>query len=312
MSLSVTPAPVVRALQRAGRSLAFRSGPVHRRLLRLLPRPRARPRPTLPLTLLTFGGAAHLEMLTEMLFSLQATWPALPCVRVACDSSLAPAAVRSALTWWQGPLEAVSWRDLAPAGGEGDRGALARFAEREPMGRKLAAVVASAAAGPTVYCDVDVLWFRLPERLEPLLGAGGTRLVMSQDYQPAYDPFLVPDRLSALAAPPFFCAGFLFATGDLLGACELGELLEYAARSGFGLTEQTILAEANRQLGGEHWTLEEVCLDCADRFSLGPSFLGRRWAARHYVGSVRHIFWRDALALRLGGRPASAANEAGA
>ncbi len=283
------------------RSAAYRSSALYRRtaLALPLPKPRVRPAPEMmELTYLTLSGQRHLEMLRESLLSLCRSWPRLPRLRVVSDGTVDLQQARAALGWWPGPWELLPW-DHVLAGLDG-QGSLARFAQRDAMGRKMAAVVTSAAEGPTLYCDVDLLWFRVPPTLEGLLAESSPRLVMSPDYQPSYDPELVPGTLPGLASPPFFCAGFLFAAGRFLDACDVGPLLDYAAERGIGVTEQTILAEADRQLGARTWPAGEIALDETDRFSLAPSFKGRTWAARHYVGQVRHLFWRDALALRLG------------
>lgn len=290
-------------LTRISRSASYRSSGLYRGLLRALPRPRLRARPELPLTFVTFGGAGHRLMIAQTLFSLGRSWPRLPRVRVVSDGSLEPATDRAALSWWPGDLEVLSWRDLTPgllARGLHD---LVRFAERDAMGKKLAAVVAYAAAGPTLYCDCDVLWFRLPDRLESLLGLAVPCLVMSEDYLATYDPALVPVGIPELAAPPFYCAGLLYANGDLLAGTALEPFLADAAERGIGVTEQTILAAADRRLGGACWPRTEIALFEDDRFSLRPSYPGKRWVARHYIGQVRHLFWRDALALRAGVRP---------
>ncbi len=287
---------------RLKRSLAYRSSTVWRGLLRTLPPPRVAAKPVLPATFVTFGGAGHRLMLAQCLASLGLTWPRLPRLRVVSDGSLDQATTARDLAWWPGPWELLAWHELAPGLRDRGHGALVRFAEREPMGRKMASVVATALEGPTLYCDVDVLWFREPARLTELTGRPAPQLVMSEDYVPAYDPALVPERLPSLARPPFYCAGLLFAHGDFLAASGVEELLVEAAERGFGLTEQTIFAEADRRLGGACWPRTEIALSEDDRFSLAPSFPGRSWTARHYVGAVRHLFWRDALALRLGVR----------
>jgi hypothetical protein len=257
----------------------------------------------MPLCFLTLAGAAHRSMLRECLASLQRSWPQLPLVRVVTDGSLDPGETARELRWWGGALEVVAWQDLRSRLSAPRFATLLRFAEREPMGRKLAAIVASALESPTLYCDVDFLWFRFPPTLGALLAEPGNRLAMSPDVQPMYDPALVPAQLPQLASPPYYCAGLLFARGDFLADCDVAGLLAQAAERGIGLTEQTILAEANRQLGGRTWPLEEIALFDSDRFSLGPSFRRRPWAGRHYVGQVRHLLWRDALALRLGVAP---------
>ena len=294
---------VANPLSRARNSLAYRSGSLYRGLLERLPGPKTGGKPGLPLTFLTFGGAAHRLMLRECLASLGRSWPRLPRVRAVSDGSLDPERVAHDLAGWGGPFEILSWRDLAARLGAPRFASLVRFAERDAMGRKLAAIVASALEAPTLYCDVDILWFRFPPTLATLLGTPGTKLAMSPDSQPMYDPALVPGRLPELARPPYFCAGLLYAEGDFLAACEVADLLGHAAEHGIGVTEQTILAEADRQLGGAGWPEQEIALLVEGRTSLGPSFRGRPWAARHYVGAVRHLFWRDALALRTGLKP---------
>ena len=258
------------------------------------------------MTFVTFGGADHRELLAQCLASLYLTWPRLPQLRIVSDGSLDAATAGRDLAWWPGSWELLSWQKLAPGLRRRGHDGLVRFAEREPMGRKMAAVAATALDGPTLYSDVDVLWFREPSGLAELAerpASGAPRLVMSEDCYPAYDPALVPGRLPHLAVPPFYCAGLLFAQGDFLAAAGVADLLDAAAERGIGLTEQTIFAEADRRLGGGCWPRDEIALSEDDRFSLRPSFHGRSWAARHYVGQVRHLFWRDALALRLGLRP---------
>jgi hypothetical protein len=289
-------------LARLHDSLAYRSGDWYRRGLERLPPPALRAKPALPLTFLTFGGSAHRLMLRECLVSLGRAWPDLPRVRVVSDGSLEPAAAARELAWWPGPLEVVDWRDLAAPLTAPRFASLVRFAEHDAMGRKMLAIVASALEGPTLYCDVDILWFRFPATLGELLAASGTRLAMSPDRWATYDRDLVPGRLPHLAAPPYFCAGLLYAAGDFLAACDVSALLDHAAERGIGVTEQTILAQVDHLLGGRSWPEDEIALRDEDRTSLRPTFKGRPWAARHYVGAVRHIFWRDALALRIGKR----------
>ena len=196
-------------LRRVGNSAAYRSASLYRRMLDLLPPPVAEGKPEIPLTFLTFGGSGHRLMLEQCLFSLHRAWPTLPHVRIVSDGSLDLLAARKALGWWPGTWELLDWRSLIPGLLASGQDLLVRFAERDAMGRKMAAIVASAAEGPTLYCDVDILWFHFPPTLERLLGTSGPRLVMSRDPHPAYDPALVPERLPNLAHPPHFCAGLL-------------------------------------------------------------------------------------------------------
>ncbi|HEV7670165.1 MAG TPA: hypothetical protein VGS22_16730 [Thermoanaerobaculia bacterium] len=297
--------PQPRGVGRIRASLAYRSSGFWRTVADRWPIRPIAPKPALDLDVLTFGGATHLGMIREALFSLARTWPALPRVTVATDGSLPPTVAGAALSWWPGRRPRVlDWRELvAPLGGaDGRHRDLLRFAERDAMGRKMAAVTALALEGDVLYADVDVLWLGIPPALASFRRGEGPRLAMSTDILPGYDSALVPGMLSELASPPYFCAGFLYARGDFLSAAAVGDLMAFAAERGIGLTEQTILAEADRRLGGERFPLAEVALFEDDRYTLGPSVRGATWAVRHYVGPVRHLFWRDAVAIRLGAR----------
>jgi len=296
--------PRPRGFGRIKASLAYRSSGFWRAVADFWPIRPIAAKPALDLDFLTFGGTAHLGMIRETLHSLARTWPALPRVTVATDGSLSPRAAAEALSWWPEPaLRVVDWQDLVePLRTDGRHVNLLRFAERDAMGRKMASAAALALGGDVLYADVDVLWLGIPSSLAGFRLGEGPRLAMSTDILPGYDPALVPATLPELASPPHFCAGFLYARGDFLSAAEIGDLMAFAAERGIGLTEQTILAEADRRLGAERFPLSEVALFEGDRYTLGPSIRGATWAARHYVGPVRHLFWRDAVALRLGAR----------
>jgi hypothetical protein len=281
--------------------LAYRSAFAWRAVVKRLPAPRPIAKPGLDLTYLTIGGRAHLDMIVESLLTLARAWPRLPRACVVSDGSLDAAQLRRRLAFWRADLECLDWQDLLPSAGDAHRVSLERFAARDAMGRKLVAITGAARRGPVFYADADVLWFRAPGSLPGLLARRERPvLAMSRDLVPAYDPQLLDGALSALSEPPFYCAGVLFAHGDLLAAMDVSGSLELAARAGIGISEQTILAGIDRHLGGAMLPGEEIALLDDDRFSLGPSFPGRPWAARHYVGQVRHLYWRDALALRLG------------
>jgi hypothetical protein len=67
-------------------------------------------------------------------------------------------------------------------------------------------------------------------------------------------------------------------------------------------TEQTFFAIAAKLLSADMWRFNEIALFESDRFKLGPSYIGKNWFARHYVGPVRHLFWRDSFYKRLAPR----------
>jgi Nucleotide-diphospho-sugar transferase len=288
----------VRTLARLRASLAYRSSALYRAAARVLPVGSWPAKPALDFDFLTFGGIAHLGMIRETLLSLARAWPALPRVTVATDGTLSPAQALAALSWWPGePPRVVDWRQLVGTVVERYPD-LGRFAERDAMGRKMAAVASIALQGDVFYSDVDVLWLREPPSLAKFRDGKGVRLAMSTDIMPSYDKRLVPEILPDLSQPPYLCAGLSYARGDFLAAAGVEPLLRRAAEDGIGVTEQTIFAEADRRMGGECFPLEEIAIIVDDRVSLTSSVRRAEWSARHYVGRVRHLFWRDALAIR--------------
>lgn len=298
-------------VRRAAASVSYRSAFVYRRALAALPPRSAGSVPSagsLPCTYLTFGGLGHRLMLRASVGSLAAAWPRHPRLVITSDGTLDRETVAHDLRGWPGDWELRSWEEALPVLESRGLGDLARFARREVMARKMAAVVAQALSGPVVYADVDVLWFRPPPSLDGYLGEAHRGddpvLHLSEDFQPSYDPRWYPERIPELIPQPFLCAGALFAQGDVLGHVrqlgDFGDFLAEAAETGIGVTEQTLLALAHRRLGGEAWSAREIDLSLDDRVSFRPTFRGRAFAARHYVGPVRHLFWRDALALRTG------------
>jgi hypothetical protein len=289
-----------RAAARVRNSFAYRSAGLCRVAVSVLAPQRLRPKPPSLWLVVTFAGPRHQLMLDQFLFSLYLAWPRLPRVRVITDGT-DPSWVPAVPRWWPGDAAVLPWEEVASFHSSRGRADLLRFASRVLMARKLAGVTMAASDEPLLYADADVLWFRAPQE-ETLSdwAQGAPVLVISEDYLPSYDPALVPSCLPHLRTPPYSCAGFLFAFGDLLDACDFGPLMSYAAENGVAVTEQTVFAEMAHQLGGKHWSSAEIYCHDRDRFSLAPTYRNKPWIARHYVAPVRHLFWRDAFALRAG------------
>ena len=283
-------------IRRLRNSWLYRSSTLYRRLAGWFPPP-IEAKPLMDLRYLTMGGASHLDIMVASLRSLAASWPELPTLRVVVADETDPAVVHRRLNWWRGSREVVSWRAAAAWAAANVSPALSRFAEREPMGRKMAAVFQAATEGPVLYSDTDVLWFGYPDSIADLITAHESVLAMSTDIYAAYDQRLVPHELPELAAKPYYCAGIMFAKGRVFENDRLHALLEFAAHDAIGLTEQTLFAMLDCALGGRRFPEDEIYLSDADRFARSETFLGMPWAARHYVGQVRHLFWRDAVLL---------------
>ena len=290
-------------------SLAYRLPRLYQRLLGLRRPTRQPSRPPVDVTLLLFSGEDQRPLLRESLLSVCRSWQRLPQLTVVSDGTADPSDLRRGLAWWPGPFDVFDWHELSPLGSDSRSRALDRFATREPMGRKLTAIVALARRGPVVYSDTDILWFGHPDWLDGQTADGpagsGARepaIRVSIDPERSYDDRLVPERLPHLNAPPFLCAGLVWAQGDLLAAPGIGPLLDFAADQGIPRTEQTIIAEISHRLGGVPIPASAVSTILDDATCLLPQRSRDRPTARHYVQTVRHLFWRDALLAR---RPAA-------
>lgn len=275
---------------------------VYRLILKSLPKPSLTSKPLQNLTLLTMAGYKHFDLLQESLFSLHSTWSFLPKIHVVSDGTITPLKMEKALQWWPGAKSFSSWDESILYHQQRERYALIEFASSNVMGKKLAIILQFGEQGPTLWCDSDILWFKELSIL-PLLEKSGLLLPVlkiAEDYQPSYDKNLIKNGLEHLYKPPYRNAGLIYLHGDLINSCNLQPLLELAAQKPCDSAEQTIFAEAAYRLGSDIWSRSEIACFADDTSSAIPNYSGKKWTARHYVGPVRHLFWRDAFMLRLG------------
>lgn len=281
--------------------LVFRSRTAYRLMLKVLPPPLAPSKPEQDLTLVSMCGAKYIELLQQCLLSLYQSWTFLPKLHIVSDGSATLAELEKALRWWPGTKTFSSWEDSVAYHRERGRTSIVEFAQSNVLGKKLAVILKAAEQGPTLWCDSDILWFK---ELSSIPKEDGTStlpvLKISEDYQPSYDPRLLEHGLKHLDCPPYRNAGLIYIRGELLKHCRLQPLLDLAAEESCHVTEQTIFAEANYQLGSGIWLRDEIACFSDDREVVLPQYGGKNWVARHYIGPVRHLFWRDAFMLRLG------------
>ncbi|MDX2240325.1 MAG: hypothetical protein NW224_06560 [Leptolyngbyaceae cyanobacterium bins.302] len=221
-------------------------------------------------------------------------------MHIVSDGSLTVADLQNALTWWAGEKSFSHWKDVVDYHHQHGREALVQFANNSILGRKFAAILQFAEQGATLWCDTDILWFKELKSL-PVFDSNSKTPVLkiAEDYQESYDQNLINHSLEHLHTPPYFNTGLVFLQGNLLQACDVEGLLSLAAKTSNHFTEQTLLAVAFSRLGQDYWSKEEIACFETDKLSLAPTYLGRSWTARHYVGPVRYSFWRDALVLRV-------------
>jgi hypothetical protein len=171
------------------------------------------------------------------------------------------------------------------------------FASKNPMGLKMAAVMQVLDLGlPVLYTDTDVLWLKNPINDINSLIENELNINMSFDYQAGYDLNLIEKaKLDIVLNQPYYCAGIMlinYLTEDQKTA--INEILPVAILESGHLTEQTIFAYLQKLTGLSKMSEEKYLLFYSDQFDIRPSF-PPSGLARHYIGPVRHLFWRDAF-----------------
>ena len=304
--MNLSPLNAIRAVaRRVNDSYAYRSGPIYRSIVQTLPAPHPPAKPRFDLPLLTACGQKHLPMLVQSLYSLAICWSRLPAVTVVSDGTATVEEIEAALRWWPGDLQVRTWQFYADYHRARGRAAMAKYAEMDGFGRKLSAILAESEQRRMFWCDCDILFYSdfipfLDIELPPV-----PFLVASLDWVHGYDTQLTDKLQAHLANYPPVNTGVDIFEGNLYDTCELEPLVEQATKYCNVFTEQTILAEAVYRRGKIVWDLDVMLIFDDDRLTFKPTFLGKHWAARHYVTPIRHLFWRDALAFRLGFRAGS-------
>lgn len=282
-------------------SLAFRSGNIYRFLLGIIPISKKIKKEEDDKILVFLTGIKQLPMLQESVYSFYISNNKLPSLKIFTDGTVSREKLTKYFSWYPNSLEIIEKGDCIDYHNNKERDNLVRFAKKNPMGLKLAAIIQIADNSPCFYCDTDILAFNDLEYLMPKLSLGIAKkyLCMSQDYQTAYDDYIQEKYFPNLNQSPFYCAGFLFLSGNILDFHIMDTILADCCKESNHFTEQTIFAGLNRTYFNQHWSDELITLFQNDQQSLAPSYLNKEWVARHYVGSFRHLFWRDAFFLRI-------------
>jgi hypothetical protein len=251
------------------------------------------------MALLLYAGKEQSEMVRECVWWVYHAWGELPAIRLVSDGTMSERDLLDLISWWPGEKAAESWEASAESHAARGRTDLRLFAQKNVLGKKLSAILASGEREPTLYCDTDVLWFSGPPPL-PEAKSGTPVVQLAVDVVRHYDDRLLGEvGIRELDAPPALNTGVVFASGEIYEACGLDRIMSAAAREPSYFSEQTIMAYCCRRLGNAHWTQEKIALNLDDMYwPVRGGDPRRGWCARHYVGDVRHWFWRDALWLR--------------
>lgn len=182
---------------------------------------------------------------------------------------------------------------------------LKRYAHKSPMGLKLAAILQISALGlPLFYSDTDVLWFDDPADDLKHLIQSEVNIHMTYDYYPGYDYDLIEKANLGISSEdrPYYNAGTIFLksmTMQQFGIIE--RLLPFVVEKHNNLTEQTIFAYLQKASGPSLLSADRYLMYSSDQFALRPSFKENA-VSRHYIGQIRHMFWRDSFFLRKANR----------
>jgi hypothetical protein len=270
--------------------------------LNVLSRWPIKPVPSKPksgLCYLTIAGRTHWLMLRESMFSLYRSWKKLPTITVVSDGSWSAPDFFPVFSWWPEKIEVLSPEEVitqAHAAGERE---LAQYAKASGWGLKLAAIALRARRGPVLFVDADILWFADPaDLLGPSDCWAKPRGVREGNCYQHRDMALrfCPKVLQ----PPFVNGGILALDGEFLPANTFRAMVHEAlANPEDGAFEQTIIASAVHMGAGLLPSkINLVEFDDIDKFC-HRNMRREGYYSRHYVNWMRHLFYRDALRLRL-------------
>jgi hypothetical protein len=251
---------------------------------------------------LTIAAHTHWLLLRESMSSLYRSWEKLPTITVVSDGSWSAGDFYPVFSWWPGKINVLSREQIiAQAHAAGER-ELAQYAERSAWGLKVASIVLSARREPMLFVDADILWFADPV---DLLGPSdswdkprGVREGVCYQHRDMALRFC-PEVLE----PPFVNGGILALHGEFLPPDILRAMVHEALADPMdGTFEQTIIASAvHKGAGLLPGRISLVEFDDIHRFC-HRNMKREGYYSRHYVSWMRHLFYRDALKLRLQSR----------
>jgi hypothetical protein len=260
------------------------------------------PKPESGLCYLTIAGRTHWLMLRESMFSLYRSWKKLPTITVVSDGSWLTADFYPVFSWWPGKINVLSREQIiAEADAAGER-ELAQYAEASAWGVKVASIVLSAQREPVLFVDADILWFADPADLfgptDLWAKPRGVEEIHCYQHRDLALRFC-PKVLEA----PFVNGGIVALHGEFLPEDILRSMVHEAlADPNDGTFEQTIIATAVHSGAGLLPTQTSlIAFDDIYRFR-HRNMRSEGFYSRHYVYWMRHLFYRDALKLRLQSR----------
>ena len=283
----------------SGMNMSVRLGEIAQTVLSRWTIPRQAAKRCANLCYVTVSDRGHWLMLRESLFSLYRAWDSLPQITVISDDSWTASESAAVFGWWPAPITIWTRKEVCADAVSAGLPELAEYARNSPYGLKLAAIVSQAMRQPALFVDADILWFDDPASLlgDPKAWAKPRALQESNCHQREN---MALRYCAQVLQPPFVNSGIVAIKGDLMSPELLRSMVQDAlADPQDSRCEQTIIATAVK-LGGELFP-DKLCLvefDDVHRFRPRNVKL-EGYYSRHYVNWMRHLFYRDALKLRL-------------
>jgi len=257
------------------------------------------PKPGSDFRYLTIAGRTHWLMLRESMFSLYRSWKKLPAITVVSDGSWSAADFCPVFSWWPGKINVLSREQIiAQAEAAGER-ELAQYAKASAWGLKIVSIVFLASREPLLFVDADILWFRDPaDLLGPSESWAKPRGVRESNCYQHRELALC--FCPKVLEPPFVNGGILALHGEFLPADILRAMVHEALSDpDDGAFEQTIISAAVH-MGAGLLPDETNFVEFDDVYRFRRRNMRREgYYSRHYVNWMRHLFYRDALKLRL-------------
>ncbi|QHS54811.1 glycosyltransferase family 77 protein [Mucilaginibacter sp. 14171R-50] len=248
-------------------------------------------------------GRDSYPFLKQVLSSIQKVFSELPSIYLITDFGTTNQTIKNIRKTYPGDrLTVITAEQCVQYHLKQGNKLLAAYATKSPMGLKLAGIMQIVDLGrPVLYTDTDVLWHNDPLADIRYLTDGDIDLHMSYDKSPAYDRLLIKNQnLAVLTEEPYYCAGIMFIKQITAQHKEMiNRLLPSVIANSTHFSEQTIFAYLQKVTGTSGLMPHKYLLTYTDQFEIIPTFLPDV-IARHYVGPVRHLFWRDAFARKIG------------
>jgi hypothetical protein len=275
-------------------SFAFRSGAIYRFfLVHLKPRFVTQKLISNEIELISLCGKAHVDMLVESIYTFIKTQNAIPRIIIYTDGSISEEIVAKKLKWAQKYVEIKAWDFNINDYKSAEFDAIKKLGFQIPIGKKLWVIVTHSLKKPTLWIDTDILFFKNFD-LTDCIQKNSFFVKSTEDYQPAYDNNIAALN-GTLSQKPYINTGIFFCNGDILQHNDLNQELELVSKVNNHFSEQSILAKVIHAHQKNVWDLNTIACFQSDTQTLKPTFMNKPWVARHYVGPVRHLFWRDAF-----------------